>query len=340
MAQDTRGRAFGVDPITARSADVQARPQALPWGLEARVTTAPLGTDAFSTLSQQLADAAERLAPAIVQVFGRKRPASGIVIGPERVVSTSHSVEWHEGIRIRTNAGKTFPADIAGHARGADLVLLKVPGLGGSAFPGAELPRPGQLGLLTGRAWNGIQQVRLAVISGVGGPLDTPDGTRLDRVISLPALPYPGYSGSALVDPGGGLLGIGTAGLLRGRALVVPWAVASPLLESLEAHGSIRRGFLGVTSQPVRLSAAQRGAPGAESGLIVLGVADDSPAAKGGLLVGDILIRAGGTRVDHPQQLLVLLGPSQVGQPLVLSLVRGKDQLDVTVTVGERPASW
>ena len=54
--------------------------------------------------------------------------------------------------------------------------------------------------------------------------------------------------------------------------------------------------------------------------------------------MGDILIRAGGARVEHPQQLLALLGPSQVGQPLVLTLVRGKDQLDVTVTVGERPA--
>ena len=166
------------------------------------MTTAPLGTDAFSALSRQLADAAERVAPAIVQVFGRKRPASGIVIGPERVVSTSHSVEWQEGVRVRTNDGKSLPAEVVGHAPGADLVLLKVPGLSGSAFPGTELPRPGQLGLLTGRSWSGIQQVRLAVVSGVGGPLDTADGTRLDRVISLPASPYPGYSGSALVDPG------------------------------------------------------------------------------------------------------------------------------------------
>ncbi len=304
------------------------------------MTTAPLGTDAFSTLSRQLADAAERVAPAIVQVFGRKRPASGIVIGPERVVSTSHSVEWQEGVRVRTNDGKSLPAEVVGHAPGADLVLLKVPGLSGSAFPGTELPRPGQLGLLTGRAWSGIQQVRLAVVGGVGGPLDTGDGTRLDRVISLPTSPYPGYSGSALVDPGGGLLGIATAGLIRGRGLVVPWTVASPLLDTLEAHGSIPRGFLGVTSQPVRLSNAQRGAGGPESGLIVLGVADDSPAARDGVLVGDILIRAGGARVEHPQQLLALLGPSQVGQPLVLTLVRGKDQLDVTVTVGERPARW
>jgi len=305
------------------------------------VTTAPLGTDAFSKLSGELGDAAERVAPAIVQVYGRKRPASGIVIGPERVVSTSHSVEWHEGVRIRTNDGKTLQADVAGHAPGADLVLLKVPGLGGAAFPGGPLPRPGQLGLLTGRAWSGIQQVRLAVIGGVGGPLDASDGTRLDRVISLPTSPYPGFSGSALVDPGGSLLGIATAGLIRGRGLVIPWTVASPLIDSLEAHGSIRRGFLGLTSQPVRIPTAQRAAAGApESGLIVLGIAEDSPAAKDGVLVGDILVRTGSTRIEHPQQLLALLGPSQVGQPLALTLVRGKEQLDVTVTVGERPSRW
>jgi S1-C subfamily serine protease len=303
--------------------------------------TSPLGTDAFAALSGQLADLAERVAPAIVQVFGRKRPASGIVIAPERVVSTSHSVEWREGVRIRTNDGKTLTADVAGHAPGADLVLLKVPGLGGSPFPGATAPRPGQLGLLTGRAWSGIQQVRLATIGGVGGPFDASDGTRLDRVISLPTYPYPGFSGNALVDPGGSLIGIATAGLIRGRGLVVPWMVASPLLDSLEAHGSIRRGFLGVTSQPVRIPGVQRGTPpGPESGLIVLGIANDSPAARDGILVGDILIRAGGERVEHPQQLLAMLGPSQVGQPLVLTVIRGKEQLDLTVTVGERPVSW
>jgi S1-C subfamily serine protease len=251
--------------------------------------------DLLPALSRALADATERASASVVQVFGRKRPASGIVIAPERIVTTSHSIEWEEGVRVRTADGRTLAADIAGHAHGADLVLLRVAGLGGTPLvAGTETARTGQLGLLTGRSWSGTQQARLALVSGVGGPIDTADGTRLDQVISLASSPYPGFSGSAVLDAHGGLLAVATAGLMRGRALAIPWAIAAPLVDAIESHGTIKRGYLGVTSQPVRVPVAQRGSSGAEVGLVVLGLADRSPAAEAGLYVGDVIIRAGG----------------------------------------------
>jgi S1-C subfamily serine protease len=305
------------------------------------VSTPLLADDVFPALSRALADAAERAAPAIVQVFGRKRPASGVVIAPDRVLSTSHSVEWEEGVRVRTSDGRDLEARVRGHAHAADLVLLEAAGLQQVLAPAAPAaPRLGQLALVTGRSWGGAQQARLTTVSGLGGPLDTSDGTRLDRVIALPTSPYPGFSGSALIDPAGGLLGIATAGLFRGRALALPWPVAEPLVQSLERHGSMRRGYLGVTSQPVRLPAAQRGTRNEAAGLVVLGVADGSPAATAGLLVGDVLLAAGGEDIQRPGQLLAKLASQEIGTALVLSVLRGKERRDVSVTVGERPARW
>jgi S1-C subfamily serine protease len=304
------------------------------------VSTPPFATDVFPALSGALADAAERAAPSIVQVFGRKRPASGIVIAPDRVLSTSHSVEWEDGIRVRTSDGREVEARVRGHAHAADLVLLEASGLQAVLPASAATPRLGQLALLTGRSWSGNQQARLTTVSGVGGPLDTSDGTRLDRVIALPTSPYPGFSGSALVDPAGALVAVATAGLFRGRALALPWAVVEPFVQSLERHGSMRRGYLGVTSHPVRLPAAQRQGHNRTVGLVVLGVAEGSPAAAAGLLVGDVLVAAGGEGIDRPGQLLARLGPQQIGTPLVLSVLRGQEQRDVSVTVGERPARW
>jgi S1-C subfamily serine protease len=304
------------------------------------VSTRPFTTDVFPALSVALADAAERATPSIVQVFGRKRPASGIVIAPDRVLSTSHSVEWEEGIRIRTSDNREVEARVRGHAHAADLVLLEAPGLQAVITPAATAPRLGQLALLTGRSWSGTQQARLTTVSGFGGPIDTSDGTRLDRVIALPTSPYPGFSGSALIDPAGGLLGVATAGLFRGRALALPWAVVEPFVQSLERHGSMRRGYLGVTSQPVRLPAAQRGNRDQAIGLVVLGVAEGSPAAAAGLLVGDVLVGAGGDDINRAGQLLAKLGPQEIGTTLVMSVLRGQERRDVSVTVGERPTRW
>src|SRR5215218_635012 len=108
----------------------------------------------WSTLSRELAGTAEHVAPSIVQVHGRSRPASGIVWAPERVLSTSHSVEWEDGVRVRRHDGTVLPADVVGHDPASDLVLLKVSGLESPAVGrAAAAARAGDLVLLTGRTW-------------------------------------------------------------------------------------------------------------------------------------------------------------------------------------------
>jgi S1-C subfamily serine protease len=262
------------------------------------------------------------------------------VIGAERVVTTSHSVEWDEGVTVRTADGRSLAAEVAGHAAGADVVLLRVAGLDAPVLPRAtDGLRTADIVLVAGRAWSGNPHVRLLAVSGVGGPLRAADGTRIEQVYGLPVPPYPGVSGSALVNANGRLAGLATAGIVRGRVLGLPSSALSPLVDTLETRGTVGRGFLGVTTHPVRLTPAQASAAGQEGGLVILGVSVESPAAAA-LLVGDVLLSADGAALATAEDLLAALGPERVGQALSLRVLRGGGSIDATVTVGARPSRW
>jgi S1-C subfamily serine protease len=293
----------------------------------------------WTALSRELSEAADHVTRSIVQVHGRSRPASGIVWAEDRVLSTSHSVEWEDGVRVRRHDGTILPAEIAGHDPASDLVILKVANLATPplAHAGAAA-RAGDLALVTGRTWSGRAHARLVAVTGVAGPLQSAHGPRLDRVLTLPLSPYAGFSGSALTGPDGALLGLATAGLARGRALALPADVVQPIADAIEKHGGIRRGYLGVVTQPVRVPKRQRGDLAADRGLLVLEISPESPADAAGLLVGDIIVGAADSRLSAPEDLLALLGPERVGQSLSLNLVRGATRETLPVRVGERIA--
>ena len=293
----------------------------------------------FSELSSATAAAVSAVADRIVQVHGRpRRPASGIVVGADRVITTSHSVEWEdEHLIVRAADGRKLRAEIAGRDPRLDVVLLRVADLATSPIAFSSTPTPtGSLALVVGRTWAGRVQARLSVITDITGPVRSWGGAPYDRLLSLDVGPYPGFSGSAVVLPDGGLAGMATAGIFRGQGLGVPSATLQQTVDALEQHGGIKRGYLGVTSQPVRLPARQRAGGSLDSGLLILGVAPDSPADAAGLLVGDVLVGFDGHDVDDPETLLGLLTADRVGRDVPLAVVRGGTPHQVTVAVGER----
>jgi S1-C subfamily serine protease len=117
--------------------------------------------------------------------------------------------------------------------------------------------------------------------------------------------------------------------------MIVPPATLRRVTAALVAHGAVRRGFLGVTTLPVRLgaAAAQAGQPGA---LLVSAVEPDSPAHRAGLLLGDVLLALGGEPVRHAGDLLPLLEENRIGQPVPVRLLRAGEVREVSVTVGAR----
>jgi S1-C subfamily serine protease len=293
----------------------------------------------MAALSAELAAAAARVAPSIVEVLGRpRRPATGIVVGPERVMTTAHSLDEGEGLKIRTPAGQTVQAAIVGAHHAADLVLVQARGLDAPALTfHTKQAGVGSLALLSGRSSRGDARARLTMISGVSGPVQMPDGSRLDRLLVLSWSPYPGFSGSAVTAADGMLLGMATAALFRGTAVAVPAGIVQSAIDEIVRHGGVRRGFLGVSTHPVRVPERQRQDASAAGGLLIVGLSEGGPAERAGLMVGDIMIEAGGARVAMPEDLLTLLTGDRVGGPLDVRVLRGGALQTTAVTVGERP---
>jgi S1-C subfamily serine protease len=291
-------------------------------------------------LSDAMVAAVEKAGAATLMVNARRRmPASGVAYAPDLILTADHILERDEDIRVGLPDGRQVPATLAGRDPGSDLALLRLESaLAAQAEPVPQPARVGQLVLALGRPSSQGIQASLGVISAIDGPLRTGQGGLLEQYLRTDAIPYPGFSGGPLVDAAGRVAGINTSGLARGVSLAIPAGLAWTLAEILVQHGHIKRGFLGVRSQPVAIPAAQQQALGREqaSGLLLVGVETESPAEAGGLLIGDIIVAIAENRVTDPDELAASLTGSVVGKPTPVEVVRGGKPVTITVTIGER----
>jgi S1-C subfamily serine protease len=292
------------------------------------------------SLSDALAAAVTKAGQATVLVNGRRRmPASGIVYAPGLILTADHVLERDEDIRLILPDGEEASASLAGRDPGSDLALLRMEASGLSAAEVATAEaQVGQLVLAVGRPSPAGVQASLGIITSTGGPLRTRRGALLERYLTTDAVPYPGFSGGPLVDAAGRILALNTSGLARGASLGIPiqraWAIASTLSE----HGRVRQGYLGIRSQPVTLPVQGQKALGREQtlGLLLLHVEEDSPAAQGDLMIGDILVGIGGEPLEDPDELTGRLTGSLVGKPAQIELLRGGQVATLDVIIGER----
>jgi S1-C subfamily serine protease len=293
----------------------------------------------FASLSNQMADVVAAAANSVVQVQGRRRPASGLIYSEDVVLTTVRALGREDGLRVRRPDGETLEAQLAGWDPTTSLAVLRVAGLGLPALsPAIGTPRVGNLALAVARSWSNALTASAGIVSVIGGPLPTGRRRAIDEVIRTTAPMHDGFSGGAFLDAAGGLIGIATATKIRDLGVIIPapiaWQTAAAVLE----HGSLKRGYLGLAGQPVRLQAGQQGAQGREEALLVVGVTSGSPAAQAGLLVGDVILDFDGQPVESPEDLLDLLLGDRVGRQLTLRILRGGRPIDATVAVGERPS--
>ena len=177
----------------------------------------------------------------------------------------------------------------------------------------------------------------LAPVVVVGGPLRTGRAGSIDRVIRIQHAPHGALNGGALINASGEALGIITSLAIRGTTVVVPASIAFAAATTTAAEGGIRQGFLGVSSWPVPLPDRQRGGRPQHSGLLISHVAANSPAELGGLLVGDVIVGFAGEAIEDPELLVTRLRGNKIGAAVPITVIRGTNAVDVTVTVGERP---
>ena len=296
-------------------------------------------------LSDELAGAVETAGGATVRVNARRRlPATGIVWAADgagsTIVSANHVVERDEDITVTTHDGRELAAQLVGRDPGSDLAILRVEGTAltpATRATEAE-PKVGTLILALGRA--GALSATIGIVSAVGGPWEGGRGQRFARLISSDAPMFPGFSGGPLVDAAGRVLGLLSSHLGRGQTLAIPANEVDRIATSLQTHGKVRRGYLGIGAQPVALPAGLKQAQGLtqDHGLLLVTVEDDGPAGRGGLTLGDIIIAIQDRPVQGLDDLRGSLGPDSVGQAIPVRILRGGQPQAVTVTVGEQSA--
>lgn len=290
-------------------------------------------TNSLHEYSEGLADAVERAGASIVTVSARRRyPATGIAWGEGLIVTSDHVIEDEEHISVGLPNGEETRGELVGRDPGADLALIRV---SAALTPAEQAPersaRVGNLALAVGRP-GANPQASLGVISAVSDRTLIRAGTQMQGTIRSDTTFYPGFSGGPLIDTAGRVLGMNTSRSRVGNVTIGAATIAT-VATQLQAHGRIRRAYIGIGSQAVRVT----GAGDQEVGLLIVSVETDSPAAHAGLVVGDVLLGSEGTPITRAEELQAALGPERVGVTVKLQLLRGGAPHEVSATLGERP---
>ncbi|MBE7554538.1 MAG: trypsin-like peptidase domain-containing protein [Anaerolineales bacterium] len=295
-------------------------------------------TDTLQNLSNALAQTVASASPSIVRVEGRRRlAASGIVWSADGLIVTAHhTVQKEEGLQVGLPDGQTVAAVLVGRDPTTDLAVLQAEAKNLTPLtPAAESMQVGHLVLALGRPGQTVQAT-LGIISALGDNWRTSVGGLIDQYVQTDVVMYPGFSGGPLVNTAGQLLGLNTSALVRGISLTVPAVTLQRVVDMLVKHGKVRRGYLGVNTQPVRLPAALEQQLGQEAGLLLAAVEPGSPAEQGGLLLGDTIVAVEGSAVQQHDDLLALLSSDRVGTSVKIRIVRGGQVQEMSVVVGER----
>ncbi len=286
-------------------------------------------------LSQALASAVQSVQPAVVRVHGGGRMhGSGTVWRQDRVVTAGHIVRRPTDLVIVDHRGKDRSATLLGRDRSLDLAVLKID-------PGDLEPAPrralGDIGVghLTVALGRPGKQIRgsLRMVGLRASNVPTPAGGELTEYLETDRTIPRGFSGGPLVDTAGAVLGINTSGLLRWADVTVPCGQVDASAAEIEEHGSVRHGYLGVSCRAVALPDDLAG--DATSGCMVVTVEPDSPAARGGIILGDVLLAIGGKETPDPRSLATALR-SVGGKRVEVALLRGGESKTLEVDSGFR----
>jgi S1-C subfamily serine protease len=296
--------------------------------------------------SRTVVSVADGLRPSVLSVAVRSQRGEGagsaVAFADDGLLVTSaHVVEGVNGGAVFTHDGREDVFEVVGRDRLSDLAVLRTGGpvAAAAALGDAEGLRVGQLVIALGNPLGLAGSVTAGIVSALGRsiPARTPVGTRvIDDVIQTDAALNPGNSGGALADSTGRVVGINTAVAGIGLGLAVPINnTTRRILGELTAHGRVRRAWLGVGSATITLPAAFGQRLGQETGLRVVEVVARSPAARAGILVGDIIVTADRTRILKPQDLQKLMLARHAGSDLTITVLRGGAFVDAVAELSE-----
>ena len=298
-------------------------------------------------LSQSVAEVVGKVSPAIVAVDARPRVAtSGVIWRPGIVVSTNHTVRRDEEITVTLGDGRRYPATLAGRDPSIDVAVLRfesseaASGDANATTSDASALKIGNLVLAVGRAHpeRGVS-ASLGIVSVIGDKWRTWRGGEVDRLIRPDVSIFIGFSGGALVDAEGRVVGINTTGLARGAGVTIPATTVNRVVDQLLKHGRVARPYLGVGMQPVALPEKLRSKFNlpAASGLMLLWVEPEAPAGRAGIMLGDVLVALDDIPVVDTDDVQTILSGKGVGAVVRARIIRGGQVIEAEITLGERP---
>jgi serine protease Do len=291
-------------------------------------------------LSNTLAETVERASASIVAVHARRGiGSSGIAWRDNLILTSSEGVRTEEGIKVVLPDGRVTTARLRGRDSGTDLAVLETDatGLRPLDFADDSALKAGQLALAVGRTANTGPIASFGIISGLSGEWKTWRGGKLDPFVRLDISAYPTLSGGAALNADGHLIGLVSTGLSRSSVFAVTRSTIDRIAGKLSQQGYVSRGFLGVAVQPVALPPHMKEKAGQDTGIMLLGIEPDGPAAVGGLIMGDVLVSGDGQSLAQPEALADLLERTPAGQIVKFKVLRAGELQDLDVRIGERP---
>jgi len=267
--------------------------------------------------------------------FANARSLSALIWDSDLLVTSEQSVPRDDEIEVATGDGRVA-AKLIGRDPQTNIALLKVDTGLGRGRPDPAETRLGRIVLALGMTTDAIPTARMGLVRLLGPEWFSQAGGRIDRFVCLDIQLSPHEEGGPVFDADGRLIGMSTFGPRR-RVLVIPAATIERIVPRL-LSGGIKRGWIGAKLQRVAIPDALIGARGQKSGLMVMSVADDAPAAKAGLLPGDIILSIDGASTHSARSIAGRFGADSIGRVAEIQVIRGGSVHAVQAAIGERPA--
>lgn len=272
----------------------------------------------------------------------RRGGGSGFVFTPDGLVLTNSHVV-HEATRIYVTLldGRRVPAHTVGDDPATDLAVIRIDanGLQAAELGDSQQLRPGQIAIAIGNPYGFQSTVTAGVVSALGRSLRSYSGRLIEDVIQTDAALNPGNSGGALVNSAGAVIGVNTATILpaQGICFAIGINTAKFVASRLLRDGRIRRSWIGVSAQtvPVHRRVVRFYGLAKESGVVVMGTEERSPARTAGLREGDVIVAFDEKAVAGVDDLHRLLTDAQVGLRCELTVIRHTERLTMSIVPEE-----
>lgn len=305
--------------------------------------------------SQAVINAAEKVSRSVVNIEAHRRvgtpaqsqdlrgSASGFIFTPDGFILTnSHVVHEAGRLEVGLSDGRRYQANLIGDDPDTDLAVIRIdaPDLAAVELGDSEKLRVGQLVIAVGNPFGFEYSVTAGVVSALGRSLRSTTGRMIDNVIQTDAPLNPGNSGGPLVNSGGKVIGVNTAVILPAQGICFAIAVntAQFVAVRLIRDSRVRRSYIGVIGQnislPRRLVRHHR--LHMDGGILVMGVEENSPADRAGLVRGDVIVAFDDQNVRGIDGLHRLLTEERAGRKSILLVLRGTQQLNIPIIPEEK----